>query len=361
MQFVKSVFALASALGMSILFTGCATRDVNKFSPIPEVGDDQLVIHTLPIGAGNCQILQCPSENKLIVFDCGSRGRGDQQWTRDDVDGYVDELADDETEVVITVSHPDIDHYNYIPYVFDQWDVDAIWYGGDLSEYADPFQNWVGDKQSDGANIVSWLGTYVSADAEPDLSCYYEDEDEEWELDSEGYVLMVNAGADSNANSMVVGVDYGAFKTVFTGDMTGETEDAIDNHMQVFDLDNTTFVTGAHHGSTTHGSNAQSWVDELKASAIVFSAGTANSHPWCEAVNRYLPDLEQLDTEVDYACGDDFRDYIWFRTDDAIAVTNDNGVLRVYGSEDGSYVFDVQYTDVEGLLEGKPVSWFKDR
>jgi hypothetical protein len=79
---------------------------------------DDLVIHVLNTKAGSCQIVECPHSHRVIVVDCGSSGASGDDLTGDEIAEYFQANAifsHPDTEVLVTVSHPDQDHTNQIP------------------------------------------------------------------------------------------------------------------------------------------------------------------------------------------------------------------------------------------------------
>ena len=237
-----------------VTFTGCTTSSIDTTgkSNLAVAAPNELGVYTIPVGAGNCQLMQCPTQDndKVVLFDCGSRGRGNLGWTAEEIKDYVDDFIGEDTEIVVSVSHPDIDHYSYIPSIMEGHNISAIYLGGDYTHYSDAMGEWVQAQVQEGTDFVDFNGDLYWSDApEEALGCNGAD----------AKILIVNAGATDNDNSMVVSVNYGLFQTVFTGDMTGATEAAITTHLgdTHVELGQTDFITGAHHGSTSHGSNSE--------------------------------------------------------------------------------------------------------
>ncbi len=289
--------------------------------------NDIMTITTLPVGAGNCQILQCPSQDKIIVFDCGSLGAGTQNWDVQQVTQYIDNLVGDDTEVVVAVSHTDGDHNNYLPTVFANIYVHDVVIAQQRGAYPLAVRNWFAEVEADDGTVWSWPGHYVGQAPDDELSCWVEDGQGGWDMDVEAYVLAVNAAGGANSASLVVSETYDNFQTIFTGDMTQATEDLINSDLQI-NLGDTDVITGAHHGADTYGSNSQTWVDANQATMVIFSAGTRHYHPRCTSVDRYLPHLGDDSDDHGYHCGNG-GGYVHRNTDDNIVVTDDNGLIKV--------------------------------
>ena len=340
------VFARGLLLSACSLLAACAGREVKPdmaASPPPEIParyafapDGKLQIHTLPVGAGNCQVVQCPNQNKLVVMDCGSKGRGTQGWSADDTTRYIRKLIDGGTEVVVTVSHPDGDHYNFLPLVFDGVPVNNLYIGTQLSNYSNDFRNWVANEQQYYAmSVSSYSGFYASPTPDPALSCWRPNGFGGLALDVPAQILAVNAGTTSNDASMVISMRYGRFSTMFTGDMTAATERAIVGAGPVAPL-GSTVITGAHHGAESYGSNSPSWANATRPQFLMFSAGERFLHPRCSSVDNYLPYVLKDSNPHRYFCGMG-GSYQERNTRDAVAVTDDNGLIKVRGRSDGTF------------------------
>ncbi len=98
-------------------------------------------------------------------------------------------------------------------------------------------------------------------------------------------------GRDTNEESMVLELHYGAFTALFTGDMGQETEKRLLDSLE--DVD---FLKVAHHGSA-HSSSGE-FLDKVKPEAGVISCSSSNryGHPSPETVAR----LERAGCHVEY-------------------------------------------------------------
>ncbi|EMT5434813.1 MULTISPECIES: ComEC/Rec2 family competence protein [Stenotrophomonas] len=327
-------------LSAILLLAACSTGSI-KPTPPPLVGapvvnvvdPGNLVVHTLPIGAGNCQIAQCPSGNRLVVMDCGSKGAGTQDWDAGKVKGYVETLIDDKSEITVSISHPDEDHYNYIAPVFANMKVTSLYLGGDWSQYNSTFQDWVKTQRiKSAAQVNMYTGFYASATPEPGLSCW-KPEHGGSSMQVASYILGVNAGTTKNDGSMVVAMRYGDFTTTFTGDMTQATENKLQlpNGLKSFKAN---LLTGAHHGASSQGSNSVEWAKATSPDFVIFSAGLRYSHPRCDAVDRYTTVGAAL-PEHEYFCGNSGTGENR-KTTDNILVTDSNGLIVIEADTHGA-------------------------
>ena len=119
------------------------------FSAIPPVSGN-LEIYALPIGQGDCTIIQCPS-GSLVVLDCGSSSANGPQFSALQVRNYLGSRINDVSTIIIT--HPDRDHYNYLFQIgFNVASIQNVIIGANLSSY-------VGTHQ-DNLRIVAWLANF---------------------------------------------------------------------------------------------------------------------------------------------------------------------------------------------------------
>ncbi len=315
----------------------CAHQDARRVAPGPQDETIPVIIHTLPVGAGNCQLLQCPTQNRLIVFDCGSGGKGLGGWDKSVVKAYIDRLIDADTNVVVSLSHGNDDHSDYLPTVFAHRTVQWILQGGDPASYPASVRSWIKTQSTHGAFVQNWWPHQYTSTAMPesDLSCWGNDPGGGVSLEARGYILAVNAGLGENSNSMVVASEYGDFLALFTGDMTGETEEVVEDSPPVH-LANTRLLTAAHHGATTDGSNSSSWAMTTRPQIAVFSAGTKFNHPRCQAVDRYIDDTSEGEKEHSFSCGNAGGGRETRTTQRATYTTGSNGLIIVKGYTPGN-------------------------
>ena len=71
-----------------------------------------LELHFINVGQGDCTLVKCPNGQAILV-DCGSIKDGDAGQVRDYLLGQLD--VDNPRIDLLVVSHPDQDHYNFIP------------------------------------------------------------------------------------------------------------------------------------------------------------------------------------------------------------------------------------------------------
>lgn len=298
----------------------------------------RLVIHTLPIGAGNCQIAQCPTGNKLIIMDCGSGGAGSQNWSADDARTHLHGLVNASTEIAVTVSHPHVDHYRYLPRVLDVLPVRNLYISRQLSSYNADFRNWAHQQQVHaGMNVIAYPGFYASTTPEAALGCWAPNGHGGLNSEAQSYILGVNTGTGANEGSMVVAMRYGNFRTTFTGDMTAATEAQLHVPAGLGTL-RSNLLTSPHHGSESHGSNSTTWAASTQPELVLFSAGTRFHHPRCSAVAVYWGYVGANSPGHTFHCGDNGG---WTNVTNTrnVLTTDSNGLIRVDAASDGTFNF----------------------
>lgn len=302
----------------------------------------RLTIHTFPVGSGNCQVALCPSRNRMIVMDCGSMGTGDRGWSQTAVRKAVAALiaaSGNTPELMVGVSHSDADHFNYLPYVFDNAMMKSLKAGVLLrarGDYSAAFDAWLAQSSLEDKKFS---GPFSSTDVLPSLSCPGAGS----VPPVEGRVLAVNAGSTNNDSSMVVSMTYGKFRTLFTGDMTDETEALVYQKFKPEQL-LSTVLTAAHHGASSDGSNSPGWAWNTKPNLLVVSSGTRYGHPKCRGLDFYvLAGNLGGDTGHPVSCSPSY----WpppnnaQKIDKQIFVTNNNGSVSVAGDPSGNYTWVV--------------------
>lgn len=290
-----------------------------------------LSVHFLDVGQGDATLLVCPNGNTMLI-DAGSTSDGSSVLTRNYLVSVIEPLGLNLNYLI--VSHPDTDHYNWLPDVLDQIPIGAALYVGDVNDYADQ-------------TIFRWMQTVptmshllrvndVDASDAPneDIDC------------GQAEVWVLAAGIEApnsrkNAMSIVLMVRYGDFETVLAGDATHATENSILARYPAEWLDVDVLKIG-HHGSLAT-STSKRWADTLRPKIAIASASyrSSHGHPRQEVIARLVPyTIEVPAHPVRTASKSDSpgRRYI-FRTEEAetegIYTTSTNGNVVVTSSGQG--------------------------
>ncbi|MBD9437329.1 hypothetical protein IB223_14595 [Pseudoxanthomonas sp. PXM03] len=255
----------------------------------PPKGENDLRIHFLPVGAGVCQLVECPGRDGVpMLVDCGStRVVAGIDWTQDAVSSYIQGILKGR-QVNVVVSHPDADHYKFIPGAIPATQVHSLWMGGHHGDYPASFLDW--------ANQVRDLGTASSPRVmEPFPVNWHNDGYAVAGLScgvANTYVVGVNNGTTKNDHSLMLSIDYGDFRALFPGDATGVSQDAAVANFPGDYLYSTVLVA-SHHGADSHGSNNERWANATLPQYVVYPSGASYGHPRCNVVETYRA-IDQL-------------------------------------------------------------------
>ena len=298
-------FQLRTIYGNTTLNNKTLDNGVNGDGEGPEImtelppADDNLNIYALPVGQGDCTVIQCPRRdgNKISIIDAGSRTE-DIGFNRERLVNFLRLRERDErganrvTIQSIFLTHPDMDHINYI---------DAI-----LNAYR---------RNVDVYHSCHWR-TYRRRVESPfaqhervNRCCG----------DCQEYVICPNshanlrviasafnrcAGQHKNGDSIVSTIEYGGTKTLITGDFEGGKR-----FMQRFfqcagNLLSADIYRLSHHGADNGKANRRAFLRAINARYVFSSSGFRYGHPRCELYDYYVNDarLAVVREEHDYTC-----------------------------------------------------------
>jgi competence protein ComEC len=256
--------------------------------PVRQVGT--LEIHFIAVGQGDSTLIRCPGGEHILV-DCGSSADIDAPAVRDYLLAH---LEPDPVIDLLIVTHPDVDHYNLLPFVLEGVRVDHLAYAGDFEEYD------AGRVLADGSRgepVSGWLdGLAATRDStrlrEPDFDPLENESDLCDCGDASIFVLAADiptsrSGSNfvKNARSIVVLVRHGDFEAMLTGDATFDTEEAIlDRYGE--DLEVEVLKLG-HHGSRSTSSSTD-WIRATSPEVAIASAALRNryGHPSATVIRR---------------------------------------------------------------------------
>ena len=303
------------ALVACVVLGGAVNR--RKLTKLP-APNWKLNVYALPIGQGDCTIIQCPVTRKrnrdsssvsqplLTVVDMGAIGK--KYMSEEDLSSF---LGDQKKYIeVVTISHPDRDHYNYIPKVLPIATLSAL-----KGVYIGCTKDRYHGDEYDKSTMRGWLSAAENSDKlkfadgkQCTIFCPY------IEI-CEGQATLTMLGANlgdaqccfryRNSNSLVLRLEYGQkFKLLLPGDFEdtsagnnkGVQRDLIDA-WENFGGIQADFYKIAHHGAYRGGSSSKTYANKdhfLQAvrPKYVFSSSAAppNSynHPHCGLYERLL-------------------------------------------------------------------------
>jgi beta-lactamase superfamily II metal-dependent hydrolase len=215
--------------------------------------------------------------------DCGSgHSEAGAQVSLSDIASYLHTVVG-VAPVKVIISHPHFDHYRYVPELVPPTQVHSLWLGGLFAKYPKPVIDWA-DAVRDFGDVEM---PRVAEQFEPDWHNYgYAVEDLACG-DAASFVLTVNSGRNENANSLMLSIDHGDFRAIFTGDAEGATEAAAMANFPDAGVLVSTVVVSSHHGAKTHGSNGEAWIAATQPLIVLHSVGTQYGHPKCDVTERF--------------------------------------------------------------------------
>ena len=256
---MKRLFA--AFLLLSLLLTGCA-------APAEQEELEELVIHFLDVDQADCMLLIAGETTVLID--------GGNTPTATDVLKYLERFGVEQIDLMVS-THPHGDHLGGLPTVLSAIPTDAIWCADstyDTYLYKN-FTQLVAQKGfnishpepgtifKEGALTITVLGPLNSADTYTDL----------------------------NDTSLVLMVQYGQRKFLFTGDMEAYAEQELVNARLSLKAD---VLKVGHHGS--YSSTSQVFLDKVDPEYGIISCGRNNEygHPHDAPMHR----LERSEVEL---------------------------------------------------------------
>lgn len=267
---------LTALLLILLLLAGCTTAPAATApsdSPAETVtvpasvstdpASEGLTVHFIDVGQADCALLECDGEFALI--DGGNAADGMK------VLEYLDEQGVQQLELVVG-THPHEDHIGGLPHVLDAYPAKNVW----SSEI--PYSN-------------SITRAFQNAVASQRLPLYVPEVGEVFQL---GDVTITMIGPvhmnyeDVNNISLVLMVQYGEVRFLFTGDMERDAEiELLDSGADV----KADVLKVGHHGSYT--STSYRFLREVAPAYGVISVGAANDygHPHDDPMSR-LRDAE---------------------------------------------------------------------
>lgn len=308
------------------------------------LGEDELKVHFIDIGQGDCIYIQFP-DGKDMLIDCGYRDASNTLATgiKDSVKDYLLALITDNELTYLMLTHGDQDHVSCMDEVFDLFQVDNIYMPNILAapsnaklqaQIADlPEEKLALFKDPNTLTTKVYAEFFIKALSEPNCNIYLNvdenntsnsivihDEQNTYNLT---FYCMTEQGWNENTlkneweknEISPVGIlEYKNKRIVFTGDSNKNNEPEIAERIGHIDCD---VLKVAHHGAAE--SSLQVFLDAITCEYAVFCCGTGNTygHPRQAAIDR-MSDYTAL-----------------FRTD-----LNGNIILTI--SPEGELIFKVE-------------------
>ena len=217
------------------------TQPLAPYNYFTSFSSNDLEVHTLPIGQGDCNIFYCPNNEDAVLFDCGSiSGHNDPRLSPE----FIKEMFLSKVKhLTIMLSHGDQDHYNYLPRIFPERTIDS--WSTKIQEII------IGGKRQDysciNAKIIPWLNKVK------ELNIPIKEAKEQTTLNicNDGkikfHIISANKGSSKNEKSIVMKLSRDSCDSslLFTGDMEHNCRKGLSHQIQ-----NTTPVHSLQSGSS---------------------------------------------------------------------------------------------------------------
>ena len=256
---------LSLVLLLALLLSGCGLPEENPApSTCPIAGGDTLTVHFIDVGQADCALLECGGEYMLI--DGGNVDDGQL------VVSYLEQQGVERLESVVC-THAHEDHVGGLPAVLAVYETGAVY--APTTTYAsrcfDDFLYYT-DQQGLTVTIPSPGDTFPLGDENRGASVTV--------------LGPVKSYPDTNNTSIVLMVQFGDTRFLFTGDMETEAETDMLDHWEGRMDWNVDVLKVGHHGSST--STSYRFLYETDPEYAVISCGKGNSygHPHKEVVSR---------------------------------------------------------------------------
>ncbi len=255
------------------------TQDDN--TPQPE---SKVKIAFLDIGQGDASFVQWPDGTQMLI-DCAIDDRILEALGR--VMSPFDHTLD-----YLVVSHPDLDHYGGCVDVMKRFEVKHIVYNGykkNSSQYFPVFLQTIQDEVKAGAEYIEMDHEQTWNINSSTLHFLYPD----LPINTHPFLSKIKKTDVSNNTSILMILQYGNKKVMFTGDTEFDEENYLLSKYLTSTLDVDVLKVG-HHGSS--GSTSDAFLRVLTPEYAMISSGAQNryGHPTLRTLHR----LERASAQI---------------------------------------------------------------
>lgn len=239
--------------------TTCGTTEGDKLpsSPSgPSAYSETLYVSYINVGQGDSIFIKVGDCD--ILIDAGTSNYGST------VTSYLKSQNVDDIELLIN-THPDADHCGGLPAVFTSYVVEEVWISKDTNKSTTAYKNLTSAIKNEGLTAKKPNQGTVFTYEYLTLT-----------------VLYSEIGSDSNNSSIVIMLEYGNFRFLFTGDIGEEVETKLVNSGADLSCD---VLKVGHHGSKY--SSTTSFLNAVEAEYGVICVGSNSyGHPTSAALGR---------------------------------------------------------------------------
>ena len=318
-------------------------RATSSVSVESQRGGKNLTVYVMAVGQGDGNIILCPNGRDIVIVDMGASRQ--YKYTDKSYGGYLlREFGALNKNIHIVVTHPDEDHYSFLPASFPKNDkltksVREIVLGGSYKVYEEKkgFQPWLLDvskivpvytvnngDECFGNSACSW--TPVSA-AAIKMTRKRPISEDLWQFcgdDVRIAVLGANicgtkrcSRMDRNGRSIILKFEYKKWSLFMSGDFEGlEQQKKLMQHWaSLQSMVQSTYYKVAHHGSWTSDKQANlgSLLKKIQpkrayvsqAHPVITYCGNY-LHPRCEVIDGLIDaGIEKIDSSLPVTCWND--------------------------------------------------------
>ena len=237
--------------------TACGKTEGDKLPSAP-TAYETLYVSYIDVGQGDSMLLKVGDCD--IIIDAGTANYGST------VSSYLKKQGVDDIELMIN-THPDADHCGGLTQVLRDFVVEEVWISKDTSKTTAAYKNFTSAIKSEGLTAK-----------QPSKGTVYT-----YEYLTLTVIYSELVSGDSNNSSIVVMVEYGNFRFLFTGDVGEKAEPKLIS--SGYDLKCDVLKVG-HHGSKY--SSTAAFLSAVDAEYGVICVGADNSygHPTSAALTR---------------------------------------------------------------------------
>ena len=264
-----------------------------------------VVVNTIPIGQGDCNIITCNQGRNVVIFDCGTKWNNVFKYNNNF--NFILQYFRLVQSVTVLISHADEDHYNHIvdilgPVIhFRKPTIQAI-VGGLLPDYPPDFLKWLVSVTTTGKLGIS--STNFCDNSNIQFILRHSTAFGNYRTKNQrGLLLKLTC---TNCPSQLL----------FPGDMEGRAAtDLARNHATFL---RSTHYKMAHHGASSDA-NKRRWLQAIQPNEVHISHifNGSYKHPLCDGIQRIL-NLNTVGVNIFYphlfTCHKpDFQAYIYHR------------------------------------------------
>ena len=280
-----------------------------------------LTLFAVAVGQGDCNIIQCPNGQDIIIVDMGAK---DLQYASYQ---YVNKLLKDKfsaaasgKRIHMVVTHSHVDHYNYITRAMDSElvsNVQEIILGDTFSGYGSSFRNWLKDNLPHSTySVNNGKKCFGNDDCKPTPVAGFGKKKarkfsgDPWQFcgsDVKITVLGANIGSSKNSRSVILRLVYKDWSLFMAGDfeMVTPQKELIQQYPN--GQLRSTYYKVAHHGAwTPKKPNLPELLAQIQPKRVYMSQAYPNvskfHHPNCQTIKNLqaIGSIDSINSALNY-------------------------------------------------------------